>query len=244
MKHTWLFGVCSLVVLLLTACVTHTPNAETPLIQTSPLPLPQSPISKPATPAPPITKDIKTLDDLQSAVAQALGFEKSDLTLISSEEVQWRDSSLGCPQKDMHYLQVITPGWRVIFADATGKQYDIRTPENMGHYIICVNADNSNETQPVDKESFGSAKDAAVNALMEKLNVTREAISIVSVEAVEWRNSCLGCAGPDENCLMVITSGYRILLESGSETYTVHTNSTGSRTIVCEKPEADGTTKP
>jgi hypothetical protein len=114
----------------------------------------------------------------------------------------------------------------------------------MSQYIICVNAINYDETQAIDKADFDSAKDAAVNALMEKLNVSRAAVAIVSVEAVEWRTSCLGCAGPDENCLMVITPGYRILLESGGQSYTVHTNETGNRAVVCDAPDAEGALKP
>ena len=32
------------------------------------------------------------------------------------EPVDWPDSSLGCPQPDMMYAQVITPGYRVVLA--------------------------------------------------------------------------------------------------------------------------------
>jgi hypothetical protein len=74
-------------------------------------------------------RPVNTLDELRAVVAEELGLKPEDLTLVHSREVQWPDSSLGCPQEGMNYLQVITPGWRIIFADANGKRYDIRTPK-------------------------------------------------------------------------------------------------------------------
>jgi hypothetical protein len=244
MKHKQLLGLLALVALLLAACVTQTPETGSPLVLTSTLPQPKSPLSQPPTPAAPAGAPANPLDDLRARVAQDLGLKATDLTLVSSEEVQWRDSSLGCPREGMNYLQVITPGWRIIFADAAGKQYDIRAPEAMNHYILCPNEADAASMPPVDTASFGSAKEAAANALMEKLNVSRTAVSVVSIEAVRWRNSCLGCAIPDERCLLVVTPGYRIQLKSGGKSYTVHTDSAGSRAIVCENPDADGALKP
>lgn len=241
MKHALSFLLLTSVGLLLTACVTPTPEEGPRPTQTPPQP--PSPLSPPATPATQAARPPVSLDELRAAVAKELGLKSTDLTLLKSEEVQWPDSSLGCPQKGMHYLQVITPGWRVIFEDAAGKQYDVRAPETLRYHVICHNAADTGAAPPVDKKDFGSAKDAAVNALMAKLNVSREAISVVSVEAVEWRNSCLGCAAPGERCLMVITPGYRVQLESGGKSYSVHTNNSGSRAIVCGKPEVDATIK-
>ncbi|OGG17024.1 hypothetical protein A3D77_03805 [Candidatus Gottesmanbacteria bacterium RIFCSPHIGHO2_02_FULL_39_11] len=33
--------------------------------------------------------------------------------IVSIEEVQWRDTSLGCPKEGMMYAQVITPGYKI-----------------------------------------------------------------------------------------------------------------------------------
>ena len=54
--------------------------------------------------------------DLQQAVAdlaQRLGVDPSILVVLSVEDVTWPDSSLGCPQPDRAYLQVLTPGRRI-----------------------------------------------------------------------------------------------------------------------------------
>lgn len=47
------------------------------------------------------------------------------IEVVSAESVQFRDSSLDCPKKGMMYLQVITPGHKVILR-LEGKTYDYR----------------------------------------------------------------------------------------------------------------------
>jgi hypothetical protein len=56
-------------------------------------------------------------------------------TVVTAEAVEWPDSSLGCPQPDMMYLQVITPGYQVVF-EVDGVQYDIRATES-GSVMVC-----------------------------------------------------------------------------------------------------------
>ena len=38
----------------------------------------------------------------------------SPIEVVTVEEVTWRDSSIGCPMKDMQYTQVLTPGTRIV----------------------------------------------------------------------------------------------------------------------------------
>ena len=51
------------------------------------------------------------------------GLPKSDIKVVSVEAVQWPDTSLGCPQPDMMYAQVVTPGYRIIL-EAGGQVYE------------------------------------------------------------------------------------------------------------------------
>ena len=36
------------------------------------------------------------------------------IVVATAEEVTWRDSALGCPKKDMQYMQVLTSGFRIV----------------------------------------------------------------------------------------------------------------------------------
>ena len=69
-------------------------------------------------------------------LAQKLSVKEDAISVASIEEVEWRDSSLGCPQPDVMYMQVITPGYRITL-DAQGKRYVYHT--NMGDQVILCN---------------------------------------------------------------------------------------------------------
>jgi hypothetical protein len=50
---------------------------------------------------------------VESAAAK-LGVDASTLTVVHSEQRDWPDASLGCPEPEKFYAQVITPGWLVL----------------------------------------------------------------------------------------------------------------------------------
>lgn len=70
------------------------------------------------------------LTDLQAAarevLAERLSVSADTLALVSDQEVQWSDASLGCPEEGMMYAQVITPGHRITFS-YDGKHYEVHT---------------------------------------------------------------------------------------------------------------------
>lgn len=57
---------------------------------------------------------------LVTALAAELKLEAQDVRLISSEKVQWRDSCLGVERKGMMCLEVITPGYLLVFETSQG----------------------------------------------------------------------------------------------------------------------------
>jgi hypothetical protein len=63
--------------------------------------------------------------------------------------------------------------------------------------------------------------------LAARLNIDPNAITVVSVEAVDWPNACLGIEAPGIMCAMVITPGYRVVLEAEGKQYEYHTNASG-----------------
>ncbi|NOR82117.1 MAG: hypothetical protein GQ526_01335 [Ardenticatenales bacterium] len=61
-------------------------------------------------------------------LANWLDVSGEEILVTSIEAVQWSDSSLGCPQPGMMYMQVITPGFRVIL-QAQGQAYEYHTDQ-------------------------------------------------------------------------------------------------------------------
>ena len=96
-------AVALLVMVLLTAC--------------QPLAMPE-PADQPADEAEAANVE---LTDEQAALTAALlddmaaqtGAAPDEVEVVAVEEVTWPDASLGCPQPDMVYAQVLTPGYRI-----------------------------------------------------------------------------------------------------------------------------------
>lgn len=83
---------------------------------------------------------------------------------------------------------------------------------------------------PVQPEPAYKARDF----LAAQLNIPIEQVKIVSAEAVEWSDSCLGLGKPEEICAQMITPGYRVMLEAEGKSYEAHTNQSGD--VVILKP--------
>ncbi len=61
-----------------------------------------------------------------------------------------------------------------------------------------------------------------------RLGLAQEAIRLVSLEAVEWRDASLGCPQPGMMYAQVITPGFRVVLEAEGRTYEYHTDAAES----------------
>jgi hypothetical protein len=59
-------------------------------------------------------------------LAGRLGVDESTINVALVEEVTWSDASLGCPDPDMSYAQVITDGLRILL-ESNGAVYDYRS---------------------------------------------------------------------------------------------------------------------
>ena len=69
-------------------------------------------------------------------LAGELEVDEGDLRLDSSEGVQWSDASLGCPQEGMLYAQVITPGYKLVFA-LSGTVHAVHTNSDGSNMVVC-----------------------------------------------------------------------------------------------------------
>jgi hypothetical protein len=74
--------------------------------------------------------------------------------------------------------------------------------------------------------------DAAVQGvkddLMRRLAVTSSDIDLVSINAQDWPDACLGAGEADETCATVITPGYEIVVRVNESSYTYRTDTGGS----------------
>lgn len=85
-------------------------------------------------------------------------------------------------------------------------------------------------------ENLTPAQLAAINAVSQNLSLAAEQIRLVSAEAVEWPDSCLGIPTEGIACAQVITPGFRIILDAAGRQVEYHTNEDG--TVILPATEA------
>jgi hypothetical protein len=103
-----------------------------------------------ATPSPPTTPDEAAppdnttppdanaiAEEARAAVAQQLGISPAQVTVASVQEVEWSDTSLGCPEPGMDYAQEVTPGY-LIRLSASGQSFEYHA-DREGEVITCSN---------------------------------------------------------------------------------------------------------
>jgi hypothetical protein len=69
--------------------------------------------------------------------------------------------------------------------------------------------------------------------LAQRLGLEPDQIRVVSVQAVEWSDTSLGCPQPGMMYAQVITPGFRVTLEAEGQTYDYHTNQS-DHVILCQ----------
>lgn len=73
------------------------------------------------------------IESAKEDLAQRLSIAGTEIRLVEIVEAEWSDSSLDCPQPGMDYLQVITPGYRILLeANATVYEYH----SNRDGYVV------------------------------------------------------------------------------------------------------------
>lgn len=102
---------------------TTEPGEETPVRQPLSSVPPVPPVaSYPADAYPPELAGV--VDGAIADLAETLDIDAGAVTVVLVEQVVWPDRSLGCPQPDMMYAQVLTEGSRVLLAvGGTGYAY-------------------------------------------------------------------------------------------------------------------------
>lgn len=96
-----------------------------------------SPDVPPEPPAPPLPPGAAPLVERARRNLQqrmALG-DPSEVHVVSVEAIEWNDASLDCPDAEMGYAQVVTPGF-VIFLEAAGRTFEYHSDSNYS-IVLC-----------------------------------------------------------------------------------------------------------
>jgi hypothetical protein len=230
MKKRWLYPL--ILLLILAGCAPLETPAATPAQEVTPLPptaeptpLPFEPtaaVPQPTGETPPPGSQEAILASRRFLAGQ-LGLELEGIQLLQARAIEWPNACLGIPAQDEMCAEVITPGFvidLVATVDGASEYFTFHTDAGGGALRV-----------------LPAAVLAARQALSEQTGLPPEEISLLSIEYVEWRNSCLGVTTPGLNCLEVITPGYRIILAAAGATYEYHTNQDGSHLVLASGVE-------
>lgn len=75
------------------------------------------------------------IEQAKEDLAKRRSIPATQINLVEATEVEWNDSSFGCPQPGMSYLQVITPGYRIVL-EVNGTLYEYHSNRE-AYFIYC-----------------------------------------------------------------------------------------------------------
>lgn len=152
----------ALLLIVLTACGGSTPATGTDSTGGAPtaaVPSASAPAVDASAPSPSLSGDLNSDASPAAGEAAALDLKGSTmlaanvnvspdtLKLVSKEQTEWSDSSLGCPDPGTMYMQVITPGWKLTYNDGA-RDYDVRSNQDGSIMVWCESGGPKTLPQP------------------------------------------------------------------------------------------------
>ncbi|RMF31663.1 MAG: hypothetical protein D6759_09685 [Chloroflexi bacterium] len=210
------------------------PRATPPMVPSGTVTVPIPPDTGVITEPGEVEMGLMTLEEAlalaKETVATQTGIAEAAIEVVNAVAVRWPDTSLGCPQKGVMYLQVITPGYRILLR-AGGQEYDVRVGHNRA--FICEQPTKALSTPDKGKMSAAAqASERARQDLAARLGVPVDEIQVRFIKITRWPDTGLGCPQPGEHYEQVPTEGFLIKLEYGGKSYEYHADE--ERLILCE----------
>ncbi|MDJ0907258.1 MAG: hypothetical protein QNJ00_06220 [Woeseiaceae bacterium] len=162
-------------------------------------------------------------------LAEHLNVPQATITVDTVRAVDWPDSSIGCPQPDQAYLQVITPGHKITLR-VDGRFHTVH--ESGGKAFVCKRQKATvGATTPELEVVWARQAGVARRELARQLGIEESLIIIAGASGRTWSDTSLGCAQPGQEYDERRIDGYVIRLRHGSRNYTYHTDL--DRVIAC-----------
>lgn len=166
-------------------------------------------------------------------LAAELGIAKDAIEVESVTEVDWRNSSLGCPKPGMAYLDAITSGHKVTLR-ANGQIYNVHEADNQA--FVCK-LPSLADVPPAPEPGYGRLMLTAQRDLATRLGVPPRDIKPVGAEPRTFDDASLDCPQAGAHYAQVETEGWVLTLRHGKRNFTYHADA--HRVIPCPDITAD-----
>ena len=161
-------------------------------------------------------------------LARELGVSRESIEVDTVKAIEWRDSSIGCPKPGVAYLDVVTPGYKVILR--VGKEIHV-VHEARNQAFRCVQSKNLGGMTAGRDLTFGPQLVAA------RLGVAERDIQFVAAESKTFPDASLGCPEPGMQYAQAEVPGWVLSFRRGERVFTYHADD--KRAIPCPPITAD-----
>ncbi|GAB4575969.1 MAG: hypothetical protein Kow0077_30100 [Anaerolineae bacterium] len=195
------------------------------------------------------------IDALVDAAIASLSAElgvtitRTDLDSWNWQEEFFPDASLGCPQPDMAYAQVLTRGF-IITLTYAGTRYEYHLTPDAQTIVLCESVPTADATTAPPASTPTAADgmpatttltpdqllDVALNYLSDQLgtSITRPAITRWTWEEQVWPDTSLNCPAPDGAYdASAPVRGYSLSIEYVDQRFEVHMTPDGRQIMPC-----------
>ena len=148
------------------------------------------------------------------------------IKIVSVSPVEWRDSSLGCPERGMVYTPVLTPGYKVTLREGN-REHVVHVART--HAVICGSPGESKLAPAALISGSLKAGDAVRAALAARLKIDADRVRIVSTRPA--RSDSRPCAAAPS-----VPSGPAFIVDAQAETHTFRYYTDDAVTVSCEEP--------
>jgi hypothetical protein len=113
----------------LSSCRAALPASTPTSLPTAPAPVSATPTSSGMGNVNPDPKLANYILQSRTDLATRLNVAPESITVKQAQALEWPDGSLGCPQRGVFYVQVVSPGY-LILLEANGKEYEYHGDRN------------------------------------------------------------------------------------------------------------------
>ena len=167
-------------------------------------------------------------------LAADLGIPRESIEVDTVKAIEWRDSSLGCPKPGVAYLDVVTPGHKVVLR--VGKEIHV-VHEAGNRAFRCVQTKNLGGMTAGRDLTFGPQLVAARRDLASRLGVTERDVQFVAAESKTFPDASLGCPEPGMQYAQAQVPGWVLTFRRGERVFTYHADD--QRAIPCPPISVD-----
>lgn len=167
----------------------------------------------------------QAIDTARTTLAGHTGIPAEHIELLQVHAQTWPDASLGCPQPDQMYAQVVTEG-HVVVLKAGNRSYPVHVAS--GHAVVCESMPGTprpaRREYAISRASLEAMEIQARQDLAGKLGIEPRAVHQIFTEQHDWPDQRLGCPHLDEPEQAQPARGFVIGLEVDARLYRYHTD--------------------